>query len=399
MTPFGPRTALPTLSSITVKMPMESRPSISSIEYLVAVAQQWKRILVIACAAAIISGAVSFLLPKWYVSSVTVVPPRSQGVGGIGSLSSLLKDFAPVGGVSRLGGQSQPVNYLAILRSRRMAETLIRRYDLLKEYGITDRSMERGMDALAENFAVEVADDGSIRINTWDKDSVRAAQMANGTVDVLNEIAIELGVSEAKNNRMFLERRVNDAREELARAEEAMKTYQEGKRMPLLLSDDARAAASAIGELYARRVQLDIQLSIMQRTTGEDNPTFRQISIERGEVERRLADFPQLGMDAFRLYRSVLIQQKILEFLVPMYEQARFEEQKDVPVVLVLDKAVPAERKDRPRRLLIVAVAAITALLLSIAFVIVRRRLQQFTLDHPDMVSRLRTVLRKQPIG
>ncbi len=36
-----------------------------------------------------------------------------------------------------------------------------------------------------------------------------------------------------------------------------------------------------------------------------------------------------------------------------MYEQAKVEEQKDVPVILVLDKAVPPKRKAKPKRLII----------------------------------------------
>jgi uncharacterized protein involved in exopolysaccharide biosynthesis len=298
-----------------------------------------------------------------------------------------------------MGGQNAPVNYLAILKSRRLSETIIRRFDLLQAYQITDGSMEQASAALSENFNVDVQDDGSIRIDVSDKDTVRAAAMANAMVDVLNEIAIELGVSEARNNRQFLEKRVADARAELGTAEEALKTYQQAKGMPLLLTDDARSAAAAIGELYTRRMRLDIELSVLLRTTGEDNEAYRRLLIERGEVERRLSLFPQVGMQAFRLYRNLVVQQKVLEFLVPLYEQARIDEQKDIPVVLVLDKAVPAERKDRPRRMLLVAVATVSALLIAIIGIVVRTRFRIFTEGNPERVAVFRSIFQKRPVG
>jgi uncharacterized protein involved in exopolysaccharide biosynthesis len=104
-------------------------------------------------------------------------------------------------------------------------------------------------------------------------------------------------------------------------------------------------------------------------------------------------------MEAFRLYRNLLIQQKILEFLVPLYEQARIDEQKDVPVVLVLDKAVPAERKDRPKRSLIVAIASVIALLVSVFSYVVRKRLFLFERQHPDRVAAVRAIFQKRQVG
>ncbi len=51
-----------------------------------------------------------------------------------------------------------------------------------------------------------------------------------------------------------------------------------------------------------------------------------------------------------------MIQQKILEFLLPLYEQAKINEQKDIPVLLVLDKAAPAIEKSKPKRSIVVLV-------------------------------------------
>jgi uncharacterized protein involved in exopolysaccharide biosynthesis len=53
--------------------------------------------------------AASFLLPKWYKSSTTLLPPKNQNVlNGLGGMSSLLKDFLPVSAAKGLS-QGGPI--------------------------------------------------------------------------------------------------------------------------------------------------------------------------------------------------------------------------------------------------------------------------------------------------
>jgi uncharacterized protein involved in exopolysaccharide biosynthesis len=66
-----------------------------------------------------------------------------------------------------------------------------------------------------------------------------------------------------------------------------------------------------------------------------------------------------------------------MEILVPLYEQAKIEERKDVPVMLVLDKAVPAEKKSRPKRLILVSSSVLSALVISVVFVLARKRFSE----------------------
>jgi hypothetical protein len=42
----------------------------------------------------------------------------------------------------------------------------------------------------------------------------------------------------------------------------------------------------------------------------------------------------------------------MVEFLLPLYEQAKFDEQKDTPIILSIDKAVPSDKKVYPPRLI-----------------------------------------------
>ena len=115
----------------------------------------------------------------------------------------------------------------------------------------------------------------------------------------------------------------------------------------------------------------EIEIAVLERTVTPDNDALQQARLELQELDRKLARYPQAGLAAVRLYRAVITQQKIIEVLAPLYEQAIINEQKDIPVLLVLDKAVPPEKKIKPQRLLIVGLSAFLSFFLCILAVFI----------------------------
>ena len=57
----------------------------------------------------------------------------------------------------------------------------------------------------------------------------------------------------------------------------------------------------------------------------------------------------------------------ILEFELPLYEQAKFQEQKDVPILQIIDSAIPPAKRSFPKRTLLAFL--ITFVLMMIVFV------------------------------
>ena len=85
-------------------------------------------------------------------------------------------------------------------------------------------------------------------------------------------------------------------------------------------------------------------------------------------------DLPELGLEYARLYREVELQSKIMEFLLPQYEQARMEETKDIPSLQVIDKPYVALNKAKPQRSLIVIASTVMAFLMSIIYILIEYR-------------------------
>jgi uncharacterized protein involved in exopolysaccharide biosynthesis len=339
------------------------------IDYLAMIVKWRKFILTNLSIITVTAVVVSLLLPKWYKAGASILPPRQQDLfGTLSTASSLLKSLPGTGRLPGLGQKNGAYNYLAILKSRSAMEAVVNKFDLINVYDEPDSSMERAVKDLEDNSRFELLDDESLRIEVLDKDRQRAADMTNYFVEVLNDISIRLGTREAKSNREFIEKRLEQSKADLRTAEDSLKAYQERTRF-LVAPETNSASLSGIGELVVMKAKKEIELSILRQTTSGDNAMVTQLLMEIGAIDKKLAQFPAAGLTSFRLYRDVAIQQKIVEILLPMYEQVKVDEQKDVPVLLVLDRAVPPEKKDRPKRMIIVGLTLFAAIVLNGIFI------------------------------
>jgi uncharacterized protein involved in exopolysaccharide biosynthesis len=327
------------------------------IKYI-SILLRWKRfILINFIGVTLLAILISFLLPKWYKSTASLLPPKQPDIfGSLGASSSILKGIGSLSKLGGLGQKSNAYNYYAILKSRTTMENVIRKFDLIKVYDISDSSMEKAVKELEGNVAFEEQTDENITIEVYDRDPYRAADMANYFIEVLNNVSTQLGTQEARSNREFIESRVSDTQHSLRQAEDSLRKFQEHSGM--IITPEQTTGADAIASLYASKAKAEVEVAIMEHSVIAENPTFIQKKLELLELNKKISTIPQIGLKSFRLFRDVTIQQKILEFLVPIYEQARIEEQKNVPVLLVLDKAVPAEKKSKPKRSLIVLLAS-----------------------------------------
>lgn len=359
---------------------------------------QWRRFIVVnVLIVTVVAIIVSLLLPKWYKATASILPPKEPDMlGSLGAASSVLRGLSSGRALRGLGQtQSGAYNYFAILKSRSAMESVVRKFDLLTVYDVSDSSMEKALKALQDNVAFEYQDDENITIDVMDKDPQRAADMANYFVELLNEMSIKLGTQEARNNREFIERRLAVSREDLRMAEDSLQRYQERSGIVMAIDPGTAAAISPIAELYGMKAKKEIELAILKRTVSQDNSMIRQLQLELREMERKMSTFPGVGIESLRLYRELAIQQKIIEFLVPLHEQAKVDEQKDVPILLILDKAVPPDRKSKPQRSLVVLVFFFLTLFASIILVFFMHGMSARKLTDKPLESRLKREVTK----
>ncbi len=71
-------------------------------------------------------------------------------------------------------------------------------------------------------------------------------------------------------------------------------------------------------------------------------------------------------MELVRLTREVKVQETVYNLLTAQFEQAKINEARDTPTVQFLDRAVPAERKSKPKTVLNMAIAGALSLFVGI---------------------------------
>jgi len=364
-------------------------------DYLYIVVKRRRFLFKTVLGVGILSAALSLLMPNWYMATASVLPPKRPG--GLLSLlegsgfSSLLRNLPGISG--KLSGGQEAYSYLAILQSRTVLERVVRRFDLMAVYDISDSSMDKTLKALSNNATFDFAAEGNIVISVLDKNPQRAADMANYFVELLNERSVQLGTQEARNNREFIERRFQQNQRDLKNAEDSLKVFQQRYGI-YALPEQTAGAIKAASLLKAEADAKEIEMGILRRSFGEENAKVQALRLELSEINKKMGemkfgtadwykdrslnlfvpfkDVPEIGAEYIRRFRDFEIQNRMMEFLLPLYEQAKIDEQKDTPVVLELDHAVPPERKAKPRRSLIVLISMAVALMFGVTWVFVQ---------------------------
>src|SRR5882724_791334 len=176
--------------------------------------------------AAVLSLVVSLLLPVYYTANAKILPPQ-QSQSMASAMMSQLGQLGPLIGAAAGKDMIRNPNdtYVAMLRSRTVGDSMVDRFSLLSLYDTPKRVDARHqLEGLTEIIAGK---DGVISISVEDRNPGRAADMANAYIDELEKLTRTLAVTDAGKRRIFFEREVKAANEELSTAEVALKQTME----------------------------------------------------------------------------------------------------------------------------------------------------------------------------
>ena len=95
-----------------------------------------------------------------------------------------------------------------------------------------------------------------------------------------------------------------------------------------------------------------------------------------GTPEVPAGQLPEAGLQYLRKYRDFKYQETLFEILAKQYEAARLDEAKSAPMVQVIDRAVPPEKKSWPPRAVLTLTAAGLAACIASLWILLRERTQ-----------------------
>jgi tyrosine-protein kinase Etk/Wzc len=379
---------------------------VSLLDLLIVLAKHKKLVIGFPFIAAVIAAGVSLVLPNRFTATARIVPPQQSSSGAAALLTQLggaLGSLAgAAGGALGIGGQNDV--YIGMLKSRTVADNLIAKFDLKTVYDSEFQSLTR--ENLAGNTKITTGRDRIIMIEVDDKDPKRAADMANAYVEELVKLTSNLAITEASQRRLFFERQLKLAADNLVGAQVAARGALE-KGGIVKVDEQGRAMLETGMRLRAQIAVKEVQLGAMRSFATDQNPELQRTQAEVDALRKELARLEgssdpekpsasagsRMGIDNFKLIRDVRYYELLYELLARQYEVARLDEARDSSVIQVLDPADIPDRKSKPWRALIVVVTAVVTGFLAVLWAFFREATERAKND-PEQALRLESLRR-----
>jgi len=329
-----------------------------------------KKILILTFIVGLIIGLYLYLVADPIFLSSGTVKTTSKVSGLSGMLSQNLSDLGDLGDLAGGGGGSSGKElalYENILTSRRCIE------DAIVKFKLNDEWEFKYMQDAVKNFREEILTikkdkiAGTMEIGIFDKYPERAKEIVEFLIYDLNKINTELNVLNAKANREYLERRYYLIRQDLRSYEDSLRYYQDVHGIAPDLK--AKAIVQSLVQLEAEEKSEEIKLDLMSKILSPNESEIimqkEKIASLKNQIRKinesgdsslnfNLKGAPEVILNYLRLVREVEIQNKMLIYIMPLYEQAKIEEKKETPSVLVLDQPVVPEKKAKPKRVIMI---------------------------------------------
>ncbi|MBD3165573.1 hypothetical protein GF324_03165 [bacterium] len=368
---------------------------------------KWKRLFVVGLTIALVlSVTYAMLAKKWYMSNAVILPPPEQQ--GIGALSSLIPNM-DLGFTGPLGMSSEIQLLLTIMDSRRTKDAVIDHFNWMKKYEYRYRL--DAYDRYIDKVRYEVNEYGALVVVVLEESPQSAAETVNYIVEYISKEFLRITAEQARTERIFVERRLIQAREDIAALEDSLRDFQR-ETGAVSVQEQFVANVQVVGKTMAELILAEAELEVARKTLP---PTSSQV-LRAGEKVRILqeqvdkltihgeAEGPSMliGLDtapeaAVRqayLERQLELHATILEYLLPQYEQAKLMEVREEDNLYVLDAGIPPEKKHSPRRAFIVIGSMLLAFFFLYLYVIFAEWMAKTKEIDPDRYEMISSVLR-----
>ncbi len=380
---------------------------INLLDFLLAVVRHKRMIARTTFGSALVAIIYSLLLPNIYTAKTMIMPGDDNSKGLMSAMMAQMGSMAGLAG-DIMGGKTKADLYVTVLKSESIKDAMIDRFKLLDVYDEEYRmNAYKRLDKITKITTGKK--DGVITLEVDDKDPKRAADMANTYISELGKLTAALDMTDASNNRRFLEKRITEARADLVKSEGALKNFQV-KNKAISVGDQARATIEGVAQLRAQLAVLEVQLATLRQQFTDSSQEVKNAKASIGNIRAQISrmegkggesssipnigNLPDLGQEYIRLMREYKIQEAVVEMLTKQYEMASLSETRDVSPLQVIQVAKPPERKSKPFRAQIVIFITFLSFFLSTGYVYTK---ESFTRMSEENTVRWKMLLNELP--
>ncbi|MFC2170686.1 GumC family protein [Calditrichota bacterium] len=371
-----------------------------------AIILKWRKLVFIFMSIMVISSVTySLLAKKWYFSDARVLPPPSQTMGFGSMLPNL--DAGLLGEMTGMENESRLI--VAVMDSRRLMDKVINKFEWMKYYKL--KHSEDAYKRFNKNVIWETSEEGTFYVRVNDLTPERAAETVNFIVDELAKEYNNITVAHARNQRLFLEKRIDQNRQDLEMAESEMKFFQE-KTGAIAIEEQLRSTVQALASIKSEQILAEVDYEVLSKTL----PPYSSLVLQSHEKAKALGNeftkllyqsdneapsaliglnvAPQIGIKYWQLFREIEMQATILEFLLPQFEQAKITELKEKGDLYILDSGNIPDKRYKPKRAILVLSLLFISFVLLYFYILFIEWLNKLREINPDRYLKVTGVIR-----
>jgi LPS O-antigen subunit length determinant protein (WzzB/FepE family) len=290
------------------------------------------------------SVIISLLLTPIYRSTAVVFPAATSTV-------SFSEQRNAKAASMDFGEEEQAEQLVQILQSSRIRDKIVAQFDLMNHYDISPSDPNKHfklVEKYNDNFLFVRTRYGSIQIDVLDTEPQLAADMANKIVDLIDTV----------KNEMIRER--------------TLPAYEINKRKKEQMEDDREFVLAKLDSLAELGV-----VSLEGRTNLFQAYVDSKSAQEKAEIKKTIEVNLKHGsqFDGLEFIRNEKIM-KLEEFMVS-YEQAESDANTAFNHKFIVERAVVADKKDKPKRMIIVLLATIGSFVFIVFALLINERIKE----------------------
>ncbi len=241
------------------------------------------------------------------------------------------------------GEEKQVENYLEILRSNKVKNHLLKKFNLMDHYEI-DRESEKPYAQFNKkyknNFSFTKTEFMALEVEVFDKDPEQAAIMANEVVKIVDSLVNELKQKRAREAMKIAKKKYEQQK---TRYDEIADSVQKLAKKGLVeFEQQSKELTGALGKAKLEgntRVLEDLKKQM--NTVGKYGPIYYTLIEELIHVTEKIADFHA------------------------KYQQIRADATSDISRTYVLDKGQVSKKEAKPKKLFILIITLIGSFLIT----------------------------------
>ena len=372
----------------------EQDDEVSLLDLLQVVVDNLRLLVLGPLAVGVLALGISFLVTPTFTAKTVFLPPQQQQ----SAAASMLASLGSLGGLAgaAAGLKSPADQYLAYLKSVTLQNEIVDRFKLMERYKA--KFKEDARKTLTANVRASSGKDGLIVLDADDEDPQFAADLANAHVEELRKLLGTLAVTEAQQRRLFFEKQLKLAKDNLTKADTDLRATGISESV---LKSNPTSAVAAVATLRAQITAQEVKLGAMRGYLAETAPEFKQALNELANLRSQLAKQGEESPasvassnkagatghsntsqdDYVSKYREYKYQEALFELFTKQYEIARVDEAREGAVIQVLDVATPPEKKAKPQKAMIAIIATLTTAFVLLLYVFIKNALKSSEQD------------------